>query len=175
MTRPKSKQSPPPPSNSSPEGYCQSCGRLLPRENKSDPTARKYCSSTCRGHGKSLHLRGIRSELVKAYHKSLNDRPTGQVILCSEVEKIVFDPSQNTTPTSTLDEIGDNLKEGGDSRSKLSPTEQREESRRAARRLVAFGFPSQGIPEEQREVEAIQNGKIVETSFAKGEWGIRWK
>jgi hypothetical protein len=49
----------------------------------------------------------------------------------------------------------------------------REEARRAARRLVNFGFRSQGV-EEDREVEAVQDGKVVETSFAKGEWGIRW-
>ncbi|WWD06830.1 hypothetical protein V865_004926 [Kwoniella europaea PYCC6329] len=164
MTRPKFKQSPPPASSSSPEGYCQSCGRLLPRENKTDPTPRKYCSSTCRSHSKSTYLKDIRSQLTKGYHRLLNDGPTGQVILCSEVEKIIFVPTTHNTN-----------KVEGIQTSTLSPTEQREESRRAARRLVALGFPSQGIAEEGREVEAIQNGKSVETSFAKGEWGIRWK
>ncbi|WVQ63826.1 uncharacterized protein L199_001981 [Kwoniella botswanensis] len=169
MTRPKSKQSPPPASSSSSEGYCQSCGRLLPRENKTDPTARKYCSSTCRLHSKSPYLKGIRTALIEGYHRSLNDRPTNQVILCSEVEKIIFDPTSNKDNKDKDDKVDSNQA------STLSPTEQREESRRAARRIVAFGFPSQGIAEEGREVEAIQNGKSVETSFAKGEWGIRWK
>lgn len=52
----------------------------------------------------------------------------------------------------------------------------REEARRAARRLVNFGFESQGIQVEEgsKAVEAIQGGKVVEASFAKGEWGIRW-
>ncbi|KAK6906102.1 hypothetical protein L486_06331 [Kwoniella mangroviensis CBS 10435] len=166
MTRPKTKQSPPPTTSSSPEGYCQSCGRLLPRENKTDPTPRKYCSSTCRSHGKSPYLKGIRTALIEGYHRSLDDRPTGQVILCSEVEKNTFDPTSNKDKDEKVD---------NNQTSSLSPTEQREESRRAARRIVAFGFPSQGIAEEGREVEAIQNGKSVETSFAKGEWGIRWK
>lgn len=51
--------------------------------------------------------------------------------------------------------------------------ESREEARRAGRRLVNFGFVSQGVEEEKR-VEAVQGGKVVEASFAKGEWGIRW-
>jgi hypothetical protein len=41
------------------------------------------------------------------------------------------------------------------------------------RRLVNFGFSSQGV-DEDRPVEAVQDGHVVETSFAKGEWGIRW-
>jgi hypothetical protein len=69
------------------------------------------------------------------------------VVICSEVEKEVH------MPEGKLD--------------------GREEARRAARRLVNFGFRSQGI-EEDRGVEAVQDGQVVETSFAKGEWGIRW-
>ena len=29
--------------------------------------------------------------------------------------------------------------------------------------------------ERRRRVEAVQNGRVVEASFAKGEWGVRWK
>ncbi|WWC73025.1 uncharacterized protein I206_106990 [Kwoniella pini CBS 10737] len=173
MTRPKSKQSPPPPSSSTAgEGHCHSCGRLLPRENKADPTPRKYCSSTCRSHSKSTYLRDIRFELVNVYHSLLMQNKVGKVILCSEAEKLVFSPasSESVELDKTLITEDDQRNE-----SRLPSSEQREESRRAARRLVAFGFASQGIPTEDRVVEAIQNGKIVETSFAKGEWGIRWK
>ena len=48
----------------------------------------------------------------------------------------------------------------------------REKVRQAARRGVVFGFPFQG---HRRRAEAVQNGRVVEASFAKGEWGVRWR
>ena len=57
----------------------------------------------------------------------------------------------------------------------IRPAEQREEARRAARRLVNFGWATQGVAGEERSVEAVQGGMRVEGSFAKGEWGIRWE
>lgn len=29
--------------------------------------------------------------------------------------------------------------------------------------------------QQRRRVEAVQNGRVVEASFAKGEWGVRWR
>ena len=72
--------------------------------------------------------------------------------------------------------------------------DQRELVRQAGRRGVVFGFwyPKplddqrrhnakpriKGVEEEEKEakrkVEIMQRGKIVEGSFAKGEWGVRW-
>ena len=72
--------------------------------------------------------------------------------------------------------------------------DQRELVRQAGRRGVVFGFwhskltPDQrrqgatagistaGEEEEvaKRKVEIVQRGKVVEGSFAKGEWGVRW-
>jgi len=52
--------------------------------------------------------------------------------------------------------------------------DEREMVRRAARRGVAFGFAG-GDGEENRKCEAVMKGLIVEASFAKGEWGIRWR
>ncbi|WWC63955.1 uncharacterized protein I303_106561 [Kwoniella dejecticola CBS 10117] len=229
MTRPKSKAPAPAPAGSSSstgQGYCHSCGRLLPREDKNDPTPRKYCSATCRSHSKSTYLRDIRTELIRTFHHLLESNSTshfnvrktgkgnqvGRIILCSEAEKAVFAPQtkdkakdevedgghgfeDSSCPGSAdtskeheenKDEVNDNDSNDGltsdrpsktfmATSSNISPSEQREEARRAARRLVAFGFSSQGIPTENRAVEAVQNGKVVETSFAKGEWGIRWK
>ncbi|MCJ1389699.1 hypothetical protein MMC18_002556, partial [Xylographa bjoerkii] len=67
--------------------------------------------------------------------------------------------------------------------------EERELVRQAARRGVAFGFivrngtddiqsrAGQKPPasEERRKCEAVQGGRVVEASFAKGEWGVRWR
>lgn len=51
--------------------------------------------------------------------------------------------------------------------------EEREMVRRAARRGVAFGFANDNG--EKRKCEAVMKGVVVEASFAKGEWGIRWR
>lgn len=74
--------------------------------------------------------------------------------------------------------------------------DEREMVRRAARRAVVFGFPahqaegttasdkasrsaagkqssSDEIP--RRKCEAVMNGQVVEPSFAKGNWAIRWR
>lgn len=54
----------------------------------------------------------------------------------------------------------------------MDKAKEREMVRRAARRGVAFGFE---IEEgRRRRVEAVQGGRRVESSFAKGEWGVRW-
>ena len=51
--------------------------------------------------------------------------------------------------------------------------EEREMVRRAARRGCAFGF---AVGEGERRVcEAVQKKRVVEASFAKGEWGVRWR
>lgn len=65
-------------------------------------------------------------------------------------------------------------------------TEEKERVKRAARRGVIFGFAMKdamenGIQDKsnasqpRRKCEAIMNGSVVEPSFAKGDWGIRWR
>lgn len=45
----------------------------------------------------------------------------------------------------------------------------------AARRGVVFGFVVQEGTDTRRKCEAVMNGKVVEPSFAKGNWGVRWR
>lgn len=57
---------------------------------------------------------------------------------------------------------------------------QREMVRCAARRGVTFGFllkkaENDGTQEERRKCEAVMQDKVVEPSFAKGDWSIRWR
>lgn len=55
---------------------------------------------------------------------------------------------------------------------------QREMVRCAARRAVVFGLVTgdgQGEGETRRKCEAVMSGKVVEPSFAKGRWSIRWR
>lgn len=53
--------------------------------------------------------------------------------------------------------------------------------RKAARRGCAFGFVADGGTEEKgkkserRMCEAVMKGAVVEPSYAKGDWGIRWR
>lgn len=73
--------------------------------------------------------------------------------------------------------------------------DEREKVRRAARRAVVFGFAMDppetnqgkskakgGGDKEQsseeaprRKCEAVMNGQVVEPSFAKGNWSVRWR
>lgn len=76
--------------------------------------------------------------------------------------------------------------------------EEREMVRRAARRGVVFGFETDSVAEEgprkkgkkkhideangnddvqprRRKCEALMQGSVVEPSFAKGNWSIRWR
>ena len=57
----------------------------------------------------------------------------------------------------------------------MQKAKEREMVRRAARRGVAFGFLEEIGEGKRRKVEAVQAGRVVESSFAKGEWGVRWK
>ncbi|KAL6711283.1 hypothetical protein ACN47E_005814 [Coniothyrium glycines] len=52
--------------------------------------------------------------------------------------------------------------------------DEREMVRKAARRGCAFGFTVPG-EDEKRKCEAVMKGVVVEASFAKGEWGVRWR
>lgn len=52
--------------------------------------------------------------------------------------------------------------------------DEREMVRKAARRGCAFGFTVPG-ESEKRKCEAVMKGAVVEASFAKGEWGVRWR
>ncbi|OTB03731.1 hypothetical protein M426DRAFT_321435 [Hypoxylon sp. CI-4A] len=58
----------------------------------------------------------------------------------------------------------------------------REMVRSAARRGVVFGFAGgdggggdTGAAAAARKCEAVMQGKVVEPSFAKGDWGVRWR
>lgn len=57
---------------------------------------------------------------------------------------------------------------------------QREMVRCAARRGVVFGFvlnnsDNDNGHEQRRKCEAVMQDKVVEPSFAKGDWSIRWR
>jgi hypothetical protein len=54
--------------------------------------------------------------------------------------------------------------------------EEKELVKRAARRGCVFGFVvKDALPENRKMCEAIMNGNVVEPSFAKGDWCLRWR
>ncbi|MCJ1447458.1 MAG: hypothetical protein MMC23_007969 [Stictis urceolatum] len=63
--------------------------------------------------------------------------------------------------------------------------QEREMVRKAARRGCVFGFFELPLAEKigldnedistKRKCEAVQAGKVVEPSFAKGDWSVRWR
>lgn len=52
--------------------------------------------------------------------------------------------------------------------------EEAEMVKAAARRGVVFGFQVSESG-EKRKCEAVMLGKVVEPSFAKGDWSVRWR
>ena len=77
-------------------------------------------------------------------------------------------PAIATTMRSEMGKASDTTRGGYG----MQEVKAREMVRRVARRGVAFGFE---IEEgRRRRVEAVQSRRTVESSFAKGEWGVRW-
>ena len=124
----------------------------------------------------------------------------GRVVLCSEVEASVFGGGEERweeesetlarrhgsggdSESSGEEDGGANIpaaeergREEGPARQGLRKAREREMVRQAGRRGVAFGFEvEEGESRERKMVDAVQDGKMVESSFAKGEWGVRWR
>jgi len=58
--------------------------------------------------------------------------------------------------------------------------DEREKIKQAARRGCVFGFRALAGSQKasdvtRRKCEAVMNGVVVEPSFAKGDWGLRWR
>uniref|UniRef100_M4B6K7 Uncharacterized protein n=2 Tax=Hyaloperonospora arabidopsidis (strain Emoy2) TaxID=559515 RepID=M4B6K7_HYAAE len=79
-----------------------------------------------------------------------------------------FGERRRSGKVEETDEMGEKRAEG------QRRAHKRELVRCAARRGVVFGFPVDGS-EQRRKCEAVSQGKVVEPSFAKGDWSIRWR
>ena len=85
-------------------------------------------------------------------------------------------PCQMSHPTATTTSLRPKMENASQSTPQergMQKAKEREMVRRAARRGVAFGFEIERG--RKRGVEAVQGARVVESSFAKGEWGVRWK
>lgn len=84
----------------------------------------------------------------------------------SEVNGSVGGEKGRAERIQETDVMADKRKEG------QKKAKQKEMTKCAARRGVVFGFL---VGEERRLCEAVMAGKVVEASFAKGDWSIRWR
>ncbi|KAI8711845.1 hypothetical protein NCS52_01449100 [Fusarium sp. LHS14.1] len=84
----------------------------------------------------------------------------------SEVNGSVGGEKGRAERMQETDEMVEKRKEG------QKRAKQKEMTKCAARRGVVFGFL---VGEERRLCEAVMAGKVVEPSFAKGDWSIRWR
>jgi hypothetical protein len=160
----------------------------------------KYCSDGCRSH-KPNH---VDKEIENLIARML-DEETGSgaentfsasggkmgnrrgLVSCDEIQAIFF---QDKHLASDTEESLSSQKLG------QLRAERRERVRRAARRAVVFGLLREGHssassievdsnqtadtitgtePPQLRKCEAVVNGAVVEPSFAKGDWCVRWR
>ncbi|KAF3764466.1 hypothetical protein M406DRAFT_260043 [Cryphonectria parasitica EP155] len=85
----------------------------------------------------------------------------------SEVNGSVGGEKGRAERVEETDEMLEKRREG------LRRARQREMVRCAARRGVVFGFEVD--TGQTRKCEAVMLGKVVEPSFAKGDWSVRWR
>lgn len=149
------------------------------------PTPKKYCSERCRGSKPGKMEHDIESAFI-AKLGSGEGETRGRIVDCHQIEEEIFAssrfvPADMPTVGDSDDDTAGGVPLGDrqvsahavDSRQLgMRRAREREMVRQAARRLVAFGVEQS---ERLRKVECIQKGRVVESSFAKGDWGIRWK
>lgn len=147
-----------------PPPYCRTCGRIMRADSPDNrgESERKYCSASCRKH----KPRGTDLEIEKAFVHSLNDTQGNterKLVSCDEIQELLFGMNDDAPATAS----GENL---GQIRSR-----QREKVRQAARRGVVFGFAKDDGLERWPKCEAVQEERVVEPSFAKGNFSVRWR
>ncbi|PSR79797.1 hypothetical protein BD289DRAFT_485384 [Coniella lustricola] len=89
----------------------------------------------------------------------------------SEVNGSVGGEKGRAERIDETDEMLEKRREG------MRKTKHKEMVKCAARRGVVFGFLVGGKDGEgeRRKCEAVMNGKVVEPSYAKGNWKVRWR
>lgn len=153
--------------------FCFTCGRIISRAKSSDAnfSTQKYCSHSCRTRKPGELDRRIESVFLSLLTPpNTHDRKKG--VTCTEVQASVFASKETHTPASPAAPApAPPATPASPAAVGMEIAEQRERVRRAGRRLVVF--PDSAESEIGARLECVQNGKVVEGSFAKGDWGIR--
>lgn len=141
--------------------FCHACGRIISRAKSTDTNFlnQKYCSNSCRLQKPSAFDRSIESAFLTRLHSSdgstLSSVSRRDGIKCTAIEALVF---------------ADSSKEG-----MQKAKDERERVRRAARRIVVFPDSDTVVQHggAGKRYECVQNGKAVDPSFAKNDFGVR--
>lgn len=147
----------------------------------------KYCSLSCKQDKPKVFDRAIESAFLTQLHDRRAEAAVRKAgVLCTEVEAQVFGESRDHARRRR--EHGSDGESPAAAMETETPAErgmreakQRERVRRAGRRLVAFGVPESLAQDtiaaqfRDRAFDCVQEGKPVEPSFAKGDWGVRVK
>ena len=129
----------------------------------------KYCSHGCRSRKPGPRDREIEKTIAQILEAK-------QMVSCADIESVVF--GEATEQTSTDIEVAEveGSKDYHDQETKRQAGQQRaaqrEMVRRAARRGVIFGLDQES---NGRKCEVVQHGRVVEPSFAKGDFNVRWR
>lgn len=108
-------------------------------------------------------------EIEETFVKFLNDTRSSsggerKLVSCDDVEQFIFG------------DVEDMVKAEGDKRpSGEIRAKQREQVRQAARRGVVFGFVKYNGLAKWPKCEVVQKGMVVDPSYAKGDFSIRWR
>ena len=145
-----------------PPPYCHTCGRVMSKVQK-DHDDKKYCSGTCRRRKPNRQDIAIEEAFVDRLQDT---QGTGErkLVSCDELETSFFGSPEDRVKPPDFKRSSGELK-----------ALQREQVRRAARRGVVFGFSKYGGLARWPLCEAVQEGRVVEPSFAKGDFSIRWR
>ena len=69
----------------------------------------------------------------------------------------------------------DPLVVGREAKSKEAKAKAKEKGKGKNKQKGGNGSEDEKNQEHRKKCEAIMNGSVVEASYAKGEWGIRWR
>lgn len=103
-------------------------------------------------------------EIENTFVQFLNEGGPGKLVSCNEVQQFFFG------------DVKDQVRAEDDKRHPgLIESKQREKVRQAARRGVVFGFLKYNGLARWPKCEAVQDGEVIEASFAKWDFSIRWR
>ena len=137
--------------------YCQVCGRVISRNHRNFEE-RKYCGKQCSG----TRLTQVDRDLEGLFRKLARERGS---VSCGEVQALCED--RDGREEAERGQIGN---EDGEKRQRegMELARWRERVRRAGRRVAVIEMDGEGV------FQCVQDGKVVEGSFAKGEWSVRF-
>lgn len=137
--------------------YCQVCGRII-SPNHRNFEERKYCGKYCSG----TRLTQVDRDLEGLFRKMARERGS---VSCGEVQASYEgrDGREESEHEPGGNEDGEKRQREG-----MEVARWRERVRRAGRRVAVLEMDGEGA------FQCVQEGKVVEGSFAKGEWSVRF-